>query len=135
MASILPQAILFNILFCVAIGNVYAQDKSTCDGLWKYTHLDKAKGLPADVEVQINGEAGTYLAHLGQHKKANSPCRDVKFPVAVSRCTAEELDFHVDGESHMQGCPTFDALFKRTGPDTAEGTISRDQTVTMTRDK
>ena len=122
-------------LQCAFIAQPLAQDAPSCDGTWKYTHVDKARGRPADVEIRISGDRGSYVAHLGRHKAANSPCRDKSVPVAVQQCTADELVFRVLGEAILEGCPTFTARFKRTGPDTAEGTISRGQTVTAHRER
>src|SRR5205085_3324751 len=112
-----------------------AQKQFSCDGTWKYTHIDKARGWPADVEVRISGAQGTYFAHLGRHNKKNSPCRDIDLPVVVDQCTADELVFRVLGEAVISGCPSFTARFKRTGPDTAEASISRDQVVAARRER
>jgi hypothetical protein len=122
-------------LQCAFVSQLVAQDGSLCDGTWKYTHTDKARGRPADVDVKISGDRGTYFAHLGQHKAKNSPCRDKEFPVFVEICTAEELVFRVLGNTVLEGCPAFTARFKRTGPDTAEGTISRGQLVSARRER
>ncbi len=110
-----------------------APEAISCNGVWTYTHEDKARGWPADVEITITGGTGTYVAHLGKHKARNSPCREKELPVTVSVCTAQDLAFAVDGDSLIEGCPRFRARMKRTGPDTAEGTIGRGQTVTMRR--
>jgi hypothetical protein len=122
-------------LQCAFLTQSLAQEAPSCDGTWKYTHIDKARGRSADVEVRISGDKGTYVAHLGQHKAANSPCREKNLPVVVQQCTADEFVFRVLGETVLEGCPTFTARFNRTGPDTAEGTISRDQTVTAHRER
>ena len=113
-------------------GNAFAQDFLTCDGLWKYTHTDKARGWPVDIELRINGNTGTYLAHLGRHKSKKSPCREKAIPVTVSQCSADQFTFHVNGDSVLKGCPTFKATFIRTGPDTAEGTM-RDEKFSVKR--
>ena len=113
-------------------GNASALDFLTCDGLWKYTHADKARGWPVDIELRIDGNTGTYLAHLGRHKLRNSPCREKVLPVTVSKCSADEFTFHVDGDSVLEGCPTFTMTFRRTGPYTAEG-IKRDEKFSVKR--
>ena len=132
---ILRPLLLAAALQCAFITQPLAQEAPSCDGTWKYTHIDKARGRPADVEIKISGDKGTYVAHLGQHKASNSPCRDRNLPVVVQQCAADEFVFRVLGETILEGCPTFTARFKRTGPDTAEGTISRGQTVTARRDR
>ncbi len=108
---------------------VHAQEGTSWDGTWKYSHIDKARGWPADVEIRISGDKGTYVAHLGAHKAQNSPCRDKELPVVVQQRTADELVFGVLGSKVLEFCPTFTGRFKRTGPDTAEATIARDQVV------
>ena len=113
----------------------FGQDGASCDGTWKYSHIDKSRGWPAEVEVRLSGERGTYFAHLGRHKAANSPCRDRNLPVEVERCTADELVFRVLGDEVVKGCPTFTARLKRSGPDSAEGTIGRNQVVSAHRER
>jgi len=131
---VLKTLLIAAISQCALVTELQAQQASTCDGTWKYSHIDKARGWPADVEVKITGDKGTYVAHLGRHKTNNSPCRDRTLPVVVKQCTADEIVFGVLGETVLEGCPTFTARFKRTGADTAEGTISRGQVVTMLRE-
>lgn len=114
---------------------VTCSGESSCDGKWKCTRVDKARGWPADVEVGISGDSGTYLAHLGHHEATNSPCRDKDLPVVLRPCTTDELVFKVLGESVLEGCPTFTARINRTVPDAAEGTISRGQVVTAHRER
>ena len=122
-------------LQCAFVTLSLAQQVSSCDGTWKYTHIDKARGWPADVEVRIAGGKGTYVAHVGRHKIKNSPCRDKDLPVVVEQCTADELVFKVLGENVLEGCPAFTAHFKRIGPDRVEGTIGRGEVVTAQRER
>jgi hypothetical protein len=126
--------LLVALLQCGFLTQAGAQERASCDGTWKYTHIDKARGWPADVEVKISGDKGSYIAHVGAHKARNSPCRDANLPVVVQQCTADDFVFRVLGESVLEGCPTFTARFKRTGPDSAEGTISRGQVVKAHRE-
>lgn len=112
----------------------FAQQNPSCDGTWMYSHLDKARGWPADVEVTVAGAKGTYVAHLGKHKAKNSPCRDHPLPIVVERCTADELVFKVHGEEVAQGCPTFTAHFRLDGPDSAEASIGHGQVVRAHRE-
>lgn len=137
----LPFALLSTFALC-APAAVQAQSEApiaasaaaaSCDGTWTYTHVDKARGWPADVQVTIAGATGTYVAHLGRHRAKNSPCRDRDFPVAVSRCTATELVFDVQGDRVADGCPTFTARLRFTGPDTAQAVIGHGEIVEARR--
>jgi hypothetical protein len=112
-----------------------AQEASSCDGIWRYTHLDKARGWPAEVKVRISGDRGTYFARLGSHKAKNSPCRDRDLPLDVELCTASELVFKVRGEDVADGCPAFTARFTFTGPDAAEAAIGRGEVVQAHRER
>jgi hypothetical protein len=96
--------------------------------------LDKARGLPADVEVRISGDTGTYLAHLGPHKAKNSPCRDRNLPIVVELCTSTKLVYKVQGEKVTDGCPTFTTRLTFTGPDSAEATLGRGEIVQAHRE-
>jgi hypothetical protein len=132
---VLRTLLVVATLQCAFVSESLAQVGSSCDGTWIYTHVDKARAWATDVEVKISGDKGTYLAQLGRHKASNSPCRNINLPVVVKKCTADKLVFKVLGENVLQGCPTFTAHFNRTGPDTAEGTISRGQVVTAHRQR
>ena len=112
-----------------------AQQEPACDGTWKYTHIDKFRCWPVDVEVRISGDKGVYFAGLGRHKSGNSPCRNRDLPIVVERCTADELIFRVLGETVFKGCATFTARFKRIGPDDAEATIDRGEVVPAHRSR
>ena len=110
--------------------------ESNCDGHWKGSYIDSARDRPVEVDMTISGDTGEWIAHLGRHKANNSPCREVKFPVMVLKCTDSEFHFHVDGESisrRGRSCPTFTAKLNRINADTAEGVKKHGKSLRMIR--
>jgi hypothetical protein len=102
----------------------HAADTS-CEGKWAGTYLDEARGWKTDSELIVSEDQTTWMSKLGMHKKKNSPCRDVVFPAKILQCTANEIEFIVDGSSVMSPrgnhCPDWQGKLKRTSEDTAEG--------------
>lgn len=128
------------MIVCVLFARGPASADDSCDGHWVGRYSDAARGWETTAEIDISGDTGYWMSRLGLHKKKNSPCRDVVFPMKVLKCTNTEIELIVDGSSVMSPrgdtCPNHHSRLVRKDSDTAEGTMGgRETTLIITRRK
>jgi len=116
------------ILALCALGcawSAQAQEASSAsyDGTWSMTGVN-ASGQSIDSELVLKGGGGTWrLFPAGKQKAKDNACIMKYFPVSVTKSTAEELTFHVNGPAVMLGCNEFTATLKPLDANTLDGTI------------
>ena len=122
--------------FCVAglvsilcLAGLPATAQTSCDGLWRATYLDEEKNWLTTADVQIKGQAGYWMAHLGRHDLEGSPCREKWFPITVLACSETHLEFQVDGSSVQSPrgdhCPNWHIRVAREDERQAKGLFLR----------
>ncbi|MDM0066563.1 hypothetical protein [Variovorax sp. J31P207] len=82
------------------------------NGSWHAT-FKGFSGANRDGTVIIADEGGSWDMNI---TNSSNPCIGRKFPIAVQKATAEELEFTVNGSKTLVGCPDTQLTFGLSTP-------------------
>lgn len=114
------------LALCALGGALFAQaqeaSNASYDGTWSMKGVN-ANGQSIDSELVLKGDGGTWrFFPVGKQKAKDNACIMKPFPVSVTKSTADELTFHVNGPAVLLGCNEFTATLKRLDANTLDGT-------------
>ena len=108
-----------------------AQQNSPFDGTWR-ARFTGDRGTPEDAELVVNARSGTWTNN--SRRRNSDPCMGRITPIAVSRATADELEFAVEGSKALLGCPDFIVSARRVDNTTLEGKYSDGRRISLVRE-
>jgi hypothetical protein len=123
---------------CLAAGLIFAasfvltasaQQPNPHNGAW-IASFEGDKGTPQQAEVVIKDAAGTWM---NTRRTKGNPCMGKTMPLAVSRATANEIEFAVHSSTVLSGCTDYTFSFKRVGDKAFEGLRDDGRKITLQR--
>ena len=108
----------------------WAQGPASLDGNWT-AKWSTDKGVPAQADVVIKGQEGTWH-RLGGDPRSD-PCVFRQTPLAVRSVTQDEVVVEVLRAKMLQGCEDATFTFRRVDDKTLERTMNSGGTMRVTR--
>jgi hypothetical protein len=116
-----PTIVLATMSAVTLLASFHATGQSNpYNGTWHAT-FKGFSGANRDGTVIIADADGSWDMNIND---PGNPCIGRKFPIAVQKATAEELEFLVNGSKTLAGCPDTQLTFRAVDASTLKGLVN-----------
>lgn len=129
--QLLPLLFTF---FLVSTVTPIALGQQSSDGKWKATYMTDGSDT-REAEIELNGNAGTWMTWPRPNKDKKDACVNRPFPVTVTKTAQGSMTIQMMASTSVSGCKDRNATIEPASDGTWSGKLDNGSKITLQRTK